>query len=145
MTGPCSHCRSRSGTKITRTRPWTSACNPRPQDPGRLLGVLRERLERLSLPQAVRGIRLEAPTLLRFNAGQHSLFRDTPAEQQQDIRQLAERLQARLGSGAVSGLTGVEDHRPEYSWRSRTLDERPGLHRPGPPPRLVAAEPRNPA
>ena len=104
------------------------------QDPDRLLAVLRERLERLRLPRAVREIRLEAPTLLRFNAGQHSLFRDTPAEQQQDIRQLTERLQARLGSGAVSGLTGVEDHRPEYSWRPRTLDERPACtalaHRP---------------
>jgi protein ImuB len=104
------------------------------QDPERLLAVLRERLERLQLPQAVREIRLEAPTLLRFNAGQHSLFRDTPAEQQQDIRQLAERLQARLGKGSVSGLTGVEDHRPEYSWRPRTLDEQPACtalaHRP---------------
>jgi len=95
------------------------------QDADRLLGLLRERLERLRLPQAVREIQLEAATLLKFNAGQHSLFRDTPAEQQQDIRQLAERLQARLGNEAVSGLTGVEDHRPEYSWRPRTLDERP--------------------
>jgi len=104
------------------------------QDAGRLMAVLRERLERLRLPQAVREIRLEAPTLLRFNAGQHSLFRDTPAEQRQDIEHLAERLQARLGNGSVTGLTGVEDHRPEYSWRPRALDERPdctGLpHRP---------------
>lgn len=104
------------------------------QEPDRLLAVLRERLERLQLPRAVREIHLQAPTLLRFNAGQHSLFRDTPAEQQQDIRQLAERLQARLGNAAVSGLTGVEDHRPEYSWRPRTLDEQPACtalaHRP---------------
>jgi protein ImuB len=104
------------------------------QDADRLLSVLRERMERLQLPQAVREIRLEAATLLKFNAGQHSLFRDTPTEQQQDIRQLAERLQARLGNEAVSGLTGVQDHRPEYSWRPRTLDERPDCiplaHRP---------------
>jgi protein ImuB len=95
------------------------------QDAGRLMAVLRERLERLRLPQAAREIRLEAPTLLRFNAGQHSLFRDTPAEQRQDIEHLAERLQARLGNGSVTGLTGVEDHRPEYSWRPRALNERP--------------------
>jgi protein ImuB len=104
------------------------------QDANRLVSVLRERLERLRLPQAVRGIRLNTPTLLKFNAGQHSLFRDTPAEQLQDIRQLAERLQARLGNESVSGLTCVEDHRPEYSWRPRTLDERPDCtalaHRP---------------
>ena len=95
------------------------------QDAGRLMRVLRERMERLQMPQAVRAISLEAPTLLKFNAGQHSLFRDTPEEQRQDIEQLAERLQARLGKQSVTGLTGVEDHRPEYSWRRRPLDEHP--------------------
>ncbi|MBT8046942.1 MAG: DNA polymerase Y family protein [Xanthomonadales bacterium] len=95
------------------------------QDAGRLMLLLRERLERLRLPQAVRDISLQAPTLLKFNAGQHSLFRDTPAEQRQDIERLSERLQARLGKQSVCGLTGVEDHRPEYSWRPRALDEQP--------------------
>lgn len=94
------------------------------QDNARLLSVLRERLERLRLPQAVREIRLEAPRLLKFDAGQRSLFMDTPAEQQQDIEQLAERLQARLGNDSVGGITGVEDHRPEYSWRPRALNEK---------------------
>jgi protein ImuB len=93
------------------------------QDAERLMTVLRERLERLRLPRAARELRLEAPTLLRFNAGQHSLFRDTPAERRQDIEHLAERLQARLGNGSVTGLSGVEDHRPEYSWRPRALNE----------------------
>jgi protein ImuB len=93
------------------------------RDPARLVTVLREHLERLRLPQAVREIRLEAPQLLKFSAGQHSLFMDTTAEQQQGIEQLAERLQARLGRESVTGITGVEDHRPEYSWRPRTLDE----------------------
>jgi protein ImuB len=113
----------------------------------RLMIVLGERLERLSLPQAVREIRLQAPTLLKFNAGQHSLFQDTPAEQRQGIEHLTERLQARLGNEAVTGLTGVEDHRPEYSWRPRTLDERPDCialtHRPAwllPKPRACMIE-----
>jgi protein ImuB len=95
------------------------------QDPARLMTVLRERIERLRLPQAVRSICLEVPRLLKLDAGQHTLFRDTPAERQQDIEQLAERLQARLGDSAVSGITGVEDHRPEYSWRQRPLHEPP--------------------
>ncbi len=94
------------------------------QDPARLLSLLRERLERLRLPQAVREIRLETPRLLPLAAGQHSLFRDSAAEQKQDIEQLTERLQARLGRDAVSGLAGVEDHRPEYSWRPRMLNEK---------------------
>jgi protein ImuB len=121
------------------------------QDARRLLAVLRQRLERLRLPGPVRAIRLDAPRLLKFAAGQHTLFRDTPPErqqeQQQDIDQLAERLQARLGRDAVSGLTGVEDHRPEYSWRTRALDEPPRCtalaHRPAwllPKPRRCAIE-----
>jgi protein ImuB len=93
------------------------------QDAERLLRLVRERLERLRLPQAVREIQLAAPHLLSFAAGQGSLFRDSPAEQQQDMDRLAERLQARLGPTAVSGVTGVEDHRPEYSWRPRALHE----------------------
>jgi protein ImuB len=104
------------------------------QDAERLLTVLRERLERLRLPQAVRDIHLEAPRLLKFRAGQRTLFQDTPAEQQHDVTQLAERLQARLGNDAVCGVTGVEDHRPEYSWRRRALHEPsasvPLAHRP---------------
>ena len=117
------------------------------QDEGRLMAVLRERLERLSLPQGVREIGLEAHSLLRFNAGQRSLFRDAPGEQRQDIERLAERLQARLGKESINGLSGVEDHRPEYSWRLRALDERPDCialaHRPAwllPHPRRCAIE-----
>jgi len=104
------------------------------QDAERLLRLMRERLERLRLPQAVREIQLSAPHLLPFTADQGSLFRDSPSEQQQDMDRLAERLQARLGEAAVSGINGVEDHRPEYSWRPRALHEQvqctPLSHRP---------------
>jgi len=117
------------------------------QAPARLMAVLRERLERLRLPRPVREIRLDVPQLLKFSAGQHSLFMDTPAEQQQGIEQLAERLQARLGRASVTGITGVEDHRPEYSWRPRALDEKPDCtalaHRPSwllPKPRRCTIE-----
>jgi len=117
------------------------------QDAARLLTVLRERLERLRLPGPVRALRLDAPRLLKFDAGQHTLFRDTPVERRQDIEQLAERLQARLGRDAVAGLSGVEDHRPEYSWRLRPLNEPPHCsalaHRPAwllPKPRRCVIE-----
>ncbi len=117
------------------------------RDAARLIAVLRERLERLHLPQAVREIRLDAPRLLKFSADQRSLFMDTPVEQQQGIEQLAERLQARLGRESVSGITGVEDHRPEYSWRPRALDEKSAstalAHRPAwllPKPKSCAIE-----
>jgi protein ImuB len=112
------------------------------QDAERLLRLLRERLERLRLPQAVREIQLATPLLLPFAAGQGSLFRDGPAEQQQDMDRLAERLQARLGPAAVSGVTGVEDHRPEYSWRPRELHERPQCISLGNRPSWLLQKPR---
>ena len=117
------------------------------QDTARLLTVLRERLERLRLPGPVRALRLDAPRLLEFDAGQHTLFRDTPLERRQDIEQLTERLQARLGREGVTGLTGKEDHRPEHSWQLRPLDQPPRCsaraHRPAwllPQPRRCAIE-----
>ena len=104
------------------------------QEMDRFMMVLRERLERLKLPGAVRDIRLRSPKFLKFAPGQQHLFPDTPGERQAGVTQLAERLQARLGSDAVSGITGVEDHRPEYSWRIRPLGEKgecvPLPHRP---------------
>lgn len=93
------------------------------QDASRLMAVLRERLERLRLPEATRDISVEVPCLLKFAPGQHRLFHDADGERQEGIAQLAERLQARLGHEAVGGITGVEDHRPEYSWRTRALNE----------------------
>jgi protein ImuB len=94
------------------------------QDMGRLMVVLRERLDRLRLPEAVRDIRLQTPRFLKFTPGQHRLFQDASGERLTGVTQLTERLQARLGGDAVKGITGVEDHRPEYSWRTRPLGEK---------------------
>lgn len=93
------------------------------QDAGRMMTVLRERLERLRLPAPVRDVHLHAPNLFRFAPGQRHLFRDVPGERENTVVELAERLQARLGCEAVGGISGVEDHRPEYSWRIRALAE----------------------
>ena len=77
------------------------------------------------------------PTLAEITAFRMELlgYEVTTAESTDEAsEQLAERLQARLGADAVAGLAGVEDHRPEYSWRSRKLDEPPNCtalaHRP---------------
>lgn len=93
------------------------------QSMDRLMTVLRERLERLRLPGPVRDIGLQAAHLFRFAPGQKHLFGDTPEAREEDVAQLTERLQARLGQGVVGGIAGVEDHRPEYSWRVRGLSE----------------------
>ncbi len=93
------------------------------RDESRILLLLRERLERLRLPRPVRHIRLRAGQLLPFDAQQNSLFMDKPDLSEQPVRPLLERLCARLGTDAVRGLKGIQDHRPEYSWSVRELDE----------------------
>ena len=93
------------------------------RDEARILLLLRERLERLRLSRPVRNIRLQAGALLPFDAQQDSLFRDDPDLARQPVGPLLERLQARLGSEAVQGLRGIQDHRPEHSWSVRELDE----------------------
>jgi protein ImuB len=97
------------------------------QQPGRdaqqLMLLLRERLERLRLPSPARQIKLEAARLLPFSATQQGLFADQQDASDSALTPLLERLRARLGSAAVYGLKGVQDHRPEYSWEPRRLDE----------------------
>lgn len=93
------------------------------RDDNHILLLLHERLERLRLTHPVLHVRLEAGRLLPFDAQQDSLFRDNPDLAAQPVAPLLERLRARLGSDAVSGLRGRQDHRPEYSWSVRELDE----------------------
>jgi protein ImuB len=93
------------------------------RDEARILLLLRERLERLRLSRPVQHISLQARQLLPFDAQQDSLFRDDPDLAEQPLSPLLERLQARLGTEAVHGLRGIQDHRPEHSWSVRELDE----------------------
>jgi len=97
------------------------------QQPGRdeahLVHLLRERLERFRLPQPARHVALEAGAFVAFDAAPRGLFVDPGDPASNPVEPLLERLRARLGDDAVVGLRGVEDHRPEYSWARRRLDE----------------------
>ena len=73
-----------------------------------------------SLLSSLEELEVEKPFLF---AQHDSLFRDNPDLAEQPVSPLLERLQARLGSDAVRGLKGIEDHRPECSWSVRELDE----------------------
>ncbi|MCW8926392.1 MAG: DNA polymerase Y family protein [Xanthomonadales bacterium] len=84
-----------------------------------LLLLLRERLERLQLPCPVRHIRLQTPEFLPFAASQADLLQDGDTLQDSST---IERLQARLGTNTVQGITARQDHRPEHSWSIRELD-----------------------
>lgn len=98
------------------------------RDEARFLALLRERLARLQLGTPALAIELEASTLLPFEAPETDLFGDS-AGTDSDLDAVLDRLRARLGDDAVSGLGGVEEHRPEYSWRAL----RPGEDSPCPP------------
>jgi len=88
-----------------------------------LMMLLRERLERLQLPRPVRHIRLRAPRFLPCAVVQQGLLAETQQTSIEADNHIIERLQARLGRDSVKGLKCHQDHRPEYSWSLRELDE----------------------
>jgi len=88
-----------------------------------LMMLLRTRLERLQLPCPVCHIHIEAPCFLPCVIVQKDLLAETDASAQDADKHVIERLQARLGSDAIKGLSCHQDHRPEYSWSLRELDE----------------------
>lgn len=88
-----------------------------------LMLLLRERLERLQLPRPVRHIRLQVLHFLPCTMAQASLLKDPDSCSTSADNHLIERLQARLGKESVKGIRGRQDHRPEYSWSLRELDE----------------------
>jgi protein ImuB len=93
------------------------------RDEAHIMQLLRERLERFRLPQPARHVSLAAGRFLEFEAGATGLFVDPDDPSSNPLEPLLERLRARLGPDAVSGLRGVEDHRPEHSWSRRRLEE----------------------
>jgi protein ImuB len=108
-----------------------------------LMRLTRERLERLQLSRPVRHIQVHAEQFLPCAASQAGLLRDagSPDAARDTARDthVIERLQARLGAGAVMGIRGLEDHRPEHSWCLRELDAPTGYAaKPGRPGWLLA-------
>src|SRR5579871_6221227 len=82
------------------------------------LALLLERLPRESLPAPVRalGLRSGAPVTLAAASG--ALPGLARREHAAEAAALLDRLRARLGEAAVSGLSLVAEHRPEAAWRS---------------------------
>ncbi len=83
-----------------------------------LARLFAEQFNRLALPQAVRALELRARTLLPLAPEGMSLWQ--PGEHGgstgREAHALIERLCARLGAGAIHGLSLLEAHRPESSW-----------------------------
>lgn len=95
------------------------------RDGAHLLALLRERLERLNLTADVAGLGLAADETAQLTPLNFSLFGDR-ARIREDCLNLVERLQARLGMDAVSGLALCPEHRPELAWREAA----PGMEAP---------------
>lgn len=110
------------------------------RDAQHLLGLLRERLERVQLIAPVREVGLAADAILPLDATHLDLF-GGPGAPGMAPAALIERLRARLGDEAVQGLCLAPEHRPERAWRYCA----PGASGPaaafGPRPLWLLAEP----
>jgi len=91
-----------------------------PQREARMLyELVRSRLERVALTQPVCGIALVARDLPTLRPQHQDLFEPRRA-QALDWDELAERLRAHLGDGAVRRIAAAADHRPEKAWQFAT-------------------------
>lgn len=81
------------------------------RDAGQLAQLLRDRLERETLPAPVRLLRLEATDFIAHAATTGDAFDRRPDELAWPA--LLDRLRARLGDPAVQGFALHDDHRPE--------------------------------
>ncbi len=86
------------------------------RDKERLARLLQEKLSVLRLARPVEAIALEARDFAPLAGRSAGMFGDAGAEDE-DWARLVERLRARLGHAAVSGLATQPDHRPEHAWR----------------------------
>lgn len=82
-----------------------------------LMGLFRARLEHLRLPEAVDALVLEVDDIVQISDVSPDLFAPGKTVDAEGIT-FIERLRARLGSEAITGLCLVSDHRPEYAWRA---------------------------
>jgi len=85
----------------------------------RLFSLLREKLERLVLPEPACEIRLEADQFIAPGDTQLSLLEDR-TQRDANWSALLDKLRARLGDHAVRGLGLNADHRPERAWCIQT-------------------------
>ena len=86
------------------------------RDPAHLTLLLRERLSRVTLPQAVDAIGIDAGETMQLAPASFSFFAER-GDSVEDRTALVERLRARLGREAVHGLALVPEHRPELAFR----------------------------
>ncbi|THF58061.1 Y-family DNA polymerase [Pseudothauera rhizosphaerae] len=113
------------------------------RDEARLGLLARERLAALPLPAPVEALHLESGLPVALAPRSDDLFGD-PDSARENAGLLLDRLRARLGADAVTGLRPYPDHRPERAWRPLP----PGARQPvatttaGPRPLWLLPEPK---
>ncbi|MFO1469264.1 MAG: DNA polymerase Y family protein [Steroidobacteraceae bacterium] len=110
------------------------------RDALRLFALLREKLERTTLPEAVLALRLSAQQFVPLGATQGDLFDPAP-QHDAGWSELLDKLRARLGEHCVRYLGLVDDHRPEKAWCVQDSGQ-PAELPPGFPTALWILEPR---
>lgn len=85
------------------------------RDTAHLIGLFRERLMRMRLPEPVEEMTLSAPLILPLASAEADFFDATKAKPDA-AAELIERLSVRLGRESVRGIAVVADHRPEQAW-----------------------------
>lgn len=119
------------------------------QDLARIRGLFAERLAREQLAAPVHALRLQVSQIEPLSDQTADLF-EGPQRQHRSLRQLCERLQARLGEDQVFRLRLEDRHRPEAAmaldahqpWangRPRTIEASPGTGFPARPIWLLEA------
>lgn len=107
------------------------------RDPVRLLRVVRERLEHITLEDGILELRLEADRFEPAAVIQDDLFGSSQVLGQR-LLELRERLAARLGGDAVRQIAVSPDRRPEAAMADAGPGAVPGSHHPPRPPWLLA-------
>jgi protein ImuB len=102
--------RDRRETPFCITLTYTS------RDPGHWEPLLRLQLEQLRLPEPVRALALRVTDIHALTESSGSLFPEAEDQHRVSSAALLDRLCARLGPAAISGLDLVADHRPEAAW-----------------------------
>lgn len=85
--------------------------------------LLRTRLERVQLTQAVYALGLIVEEVVPLAASDQSLWGKTQPQEAWAL--LVERLSSRMGDESLHGLINADDHRPERAWRSAKLGAPP--------------------
>jgi protein ImuB len=86
------------------------------RDIDRLTLLLRERLEKIQLPEPTHTLQLSCNEVVGLHGSNSQLF-PSPQQMQEGLGRLVERLQAKLGKQTVQHLTLTQDHRPENAYR----------------------------